>query len=89
MYLVKLDEPFDHNWWLTRECLLLTDVDTVRRMRQSLGRRFGSFMNWESVEYFYMTSVDSKHLIVQFDSEWSDSWEPIDLLQETNSLCFS
>lgn len=50
MELAKLDEPLEKNWLLTRECVFLADVDTELRMRQSRGRRFGYFVNLESVE---------------------------------------
>lgn len=45
MELVKLDEPFEQNWWLTRERVFLDDVDTERRMRLNRGRRYGYFVN--------------------------------------------
>lgn len=32
MDLVKLDEPWDQNWWSTRERVFVDDVDTERHL---------------------------------------------------------
>lgn len=63
--LVKIYEPYDMNWWLTREAVFLSDADMDRRMHENRGRRSGFFVNWKSVEYFSMAHVDRNDMYVQ------------------------
>lgn len=58
-------------------------------MRRILGRRFGYFVNWESVEYLSLAYADREYLSFQYDGEYRASWVPTELLRVLNSPSFS